>query len=381
MSSSDAKRRGERAPLSTRDKLGMVGFGVLLLAVWAGGFAWFSGAFEPSDKDQVTNLSSPAKARLAPTPSAPGQPAADSADEPQVGPTALATTLPAPLPGTQVGDARPDAPRPKPQELPPVAEFRMATFNVLGSSHTSAGGKDARMASGPARVGGVLELLSRHELDVVGFQEFQGNQRAAFRSRVGDRWGMYPGDELRAGDGENSVAWRTDVWEAVEKKTVPIPYFNGRARNMPYVLLQHKATGIRAWFSTFHNPADTRKFRGQGGHRAAATSREIALFNELRQTGVPVFVTGDMNDRDSWFCRVTGSTGLIAAAGGSNGSGGCRPPEPTQIDWILGSPEVGFDGYQIVKDGLVKRTTDHPLVLSAVRIDALDFPKAFEPTS
>ncbi len=153
---------------------------------------------------------------------------------------------------------------------------------------------------------------------------------------------MYPGLSMGRRAGENSVAWRTDTWEMVKPGLVPIPYFNGRIRPMPYVLLQHKQTGVRAYFSTFHNPANI------GGNmqrfRSEATRREINLFNQLEKEGIPQFVTGDMNERTEYFCRVTGSTPLISPAGGSN-NGGCRPPPRPGIDWIFGSPGVQFTSY------------------------------------
>ena len=46
------------------------------------------------------------------------------------------------------------------------------------------------------------------------------------------------------------------------------------------------------------------------------------------------------------------------------------PPRPTQIDWILGSPKAQFSGYAIDRSPLVRRTTDHPVVLAQVTIDA-----------
>ena len=57
-----------------------------------------------------------------------------------------------------------------------------------------------RLASGPQRIGGVLALLSAHDISVVGLQEFQPNQRAAFQApcrRAGRctpacRWGVAP---------------------------------------------------------------------------------------------------------------------------------------------------------------------------------------------
>ena len=267
------------------------------------------------------------------------------------------------------------APRPKPRVLPPVAEFTMASFNVLGSSHTGGGGHHAWLASGPQRIGGVLALLNAHNISVVGMQEFQPNQRATFQNRAGG-WAMYPGLSMGRRAGENSVAWRDDTWEMVKPGLIPIPYFNGRIRPMPYVLLRHKATGVQAYFSTFHNPANIggnmQRFRNE------ATRRQVGLFNRLEGTGIPQFVTGDMNERAEYFCRVTGSTPLVAAAGGSN-SGGCRPPRPSQIDWIFGSPDAQFSEYRADRSPLVRRTSDHPILVTKVTIDALKFPNSYEP--
>ncbi len=255
-----------------------------------------------------------------------------------------------------------------------VADFTMATFNLLGSSHTLGGSK---RASGPARMNGALQILDQHQVSVVGLQEFQPDQRAAFQSRA-TGWAMYPGVSMGRRAGENSVAWRTDTWELVTPGLVDIPYFGGHIRPMPYVLLRHKQTGVQAYFSTFHNPADVHGPAQKW--RTDATTREVGLFNRLKATGIPQLVTGDMNERDNYFCRITAETGLVAAAGGSNTGGSCRPPKPIQIDWIFGSPGVAFSSYTVDKSPLVRRTTDHPVVLAHVSIDASKF-KASTPVS
>ena len=51
--------------------------------------------------------------------------------------------------------------------------FQMATFNVLGGSH-------AARRSGVARTKGVLRYLKKHSVSVVGLQEFEPKQYAAF---------------------------------------------------------------------------------------------------------------------------------------------------------------------------------------------------------
>ena len=355
-----------------REKLGVVGFVLLLVAVWGGGFLWFGGHL-PWTSGQAAGQ----EVRPTPTASASPEPVPSSAAPTPAaagkvrvrGVTAAEERRPV--------DLNPVRTRPEPLPLPPVVDFTMATFNVLGSSHTNSGGHHAWLASGPQRVGGLLQLLGQHDISVVGLQEFQRNQRVAFAARGGG-WQMYPTLSMPARDGENTVAWRTDTWELVRPATVAIPYFNGRTRQMPYVLLQHRETGVKAYFSTFHNPADTRRFRGQQRFRNAATQREIELFNRLEREGVPQFATGDMNERAQYFCAVAGRTPLQAAAGGST-SGGCRPPQPTQIDWIFGSPGVAFSNYRIDRSGLVRRTSDHPLVLTDVTIDALKFKNAYDP--
>ena len=163
----------------------------------------------------------------------------------------------------------------------------MATFNLLGNSHTKAGSDSPRFASGPQRMNGALQILAQHQVSVVGFQEFQPPQRVAFQQRA-KGWEMYPGLSMGRRAGENSVAWRTDTWEMVRPGLIPIPYFNGRIRPMPYVLLRNKQTGVQAYFSTFHNPADVRQFQHQQPHRTEATTREIKLVNNLIQTQIPV---------------------------------------------------------------------------------------------
>ena len=255
----------------------------------------------------------------------------------------------------------------------------MATFNLLGSSHTRQSGKDPGKASGPQRLGGALQVLDQHQVTVVGLQEFQTDQRRAFQSRA-QGWAMYPGLTMRGGDGENSIAWRTSVWELVKPATVSIPYFRGNARQMPYVLLRNKQTGVQAYFSNFHNPADTRVFRNQGRFRRRRSPARSSSSRRSRRRACRSSSTGDMNMRDEYFCRVTGATGLIAAAGGSNRGGSCLVPRPTQIDWIFGSPGVVFSNYTIDRSALVRRTTDHPIVATQVTMDALKFKNSFDPS-
>ncbi len=343
----------------------MGAFVLLLVAVWGVGFLWVHGDLDRTPKRAAAGT-------VAPSVTARPSASASVSARPSAAPYAGTLTR---VEERKAVDLNPVPVRPRPVALPPVLEFKMASFNVLGSSHTRS--RQKGRGTGQQRLPGAIAVIASHGLSVVGFQEFQGDQRHSFVKRA-PGWAIYPGDALGNLAGENSIGWRTDTWDMIKPGSVPIPYFNGGVRPMPSVLLRNKQTGIQAWFSNFHNPAETGQFHHQGGYRAAATSREIDLFNRLERTGVPQFVTGDMNDRALYFCRVTAATPLVAAAGGSN-SGRCAPPKPTQIDWIFGSPKVEFSGYAVDRSALVRRASDHAIVVTQVRIDALAFQNAYDP--
>jgi hypothetical protein len=225
------------------------------------------------------------------------------------------------------------------------------------------------MASGAARAVGAAELIRRHGADVVGFQELQGSQLVALRKHT--NLDFYPG--FATGDSENSIGWRRDRFRLVEKHTVPIPYFNGGTRRMPFIKLRSLSTGLEAWFANFHNPAETATYHHQQRFRNEATRIEISLVNQLiAQTRLPVFVTGDMNERGAYFCRFTAGAPMIAARGGSNVNGRCLAGRPRAVDWIFGSQGVDFLGYVEDRSHLVDVTTDHPVVTAHVRIVGAD---------
>ena len=309
---------------------------------------------------------------ITPTPSPTSTPTATASETPgQAATTAeqLAGSVPV------AGHVLVDRPNPR-RSAPPVLTFRMASFNALGSSHTRKGTRRKQKASGYARTTRAGQYVLDNKIDLVGFQEMQGDQRNAFMNATGGQYALYPGNELRSMDGENSIAYRLDTWELVKADSVPIPYFGGRPRNMPVILLRNKQTGITAYFTNFHNPADTAEFGKQGRWRSAAKAREAALFGDLRDDGYPLFVTGDMNEQQSWFCTVAGPGDLVAAAGGEGGRDGCSVAGGFRIDWIAGSHDVLFSNYREDKSGLVAWMTDHPVIITDVTIDAVDFPKA-----
>lgn len=252
--------------------------------------------------------------------------------------------------------------------VPPVSQFTFGQFNTLGASHTSSGGKNAKMAAGSTRGAWVAQLMQSHRVDVGAVQEFQRSQAAAFLGAAGSTYTVWPGLSSDARDGENSVFWRKDRFEALKTESRAYPYFGGHPRNFPLVLLRDLKTGVKFWVTSYHNPANTRQFGNQVKWKHRALDMEIVDINALlRSTDQPVIVSGDMNDREDFFCPFARGTGMHSASGGSSSSSGCSVPV-RWIDWIMGSDKVAFSGYRQDDSGFVDRTSDHPMVLSEVQV-------------
>lgn len=251
-----------------------------------------------------------------------------------------------------------------PPKNPPVeAPFTIASYNVLGFAHTAPGGSRRNFADGYKRTSWAIRSLENQGVDVVGLQEFQPQQYAKFLELTEGAWQVYR-------VGANSVAWRTRLFELVAGDTVTIPYFDGVATPQPVVRLRSKKSGQEIVVISVHNPADARgpaqKWRNK------ATRKEIAKVAGLRsqKPRVPIFMTGDMNDREKYFCPFTESGAMHAAAGGSHtAAGGCVYPSSRAhgVDWIFGSKGVSFAQYAVVRSKLVQRTSDHPLIVARAR--------------
>jgi hypothetical protein len=184
---------------------------------------------------------------------------------------------------------------------------------------------------------------------------------------MGTDWDTYPAMAWGKKGMRNSVAWRSDQFTLVTGSWMKVPYFHGTILRMPLVLLQNVATGQQLYVASVHNPANARGPAAKW--RKKATEIEMATVNRLRaDTGLPVYLTGDMNERDIFYCRVTAGTDMVAANGGVNtGSGGlsgCSPTRPTYIDWIMGSPETTFTNYHANRGPKVRKSTDHPMIVA-----------------
>lgn len=382
--------RSRRAVVQTASLVGVLLVVVVLLKVLAD--------LAPSSPAPAT-ASAPTSPSMSPStsPSASGSVSAPLAPTPTVVTPSVVTT---PTP-TVVVRPRPEVPRLAEvdrrqkllgRERLSAAErldvdFVVGAYNVLGASHTQ--GKKGRKgyADADRRMPAQLRLLDAHGITVAGVQEFQRGQAQHFQALGGGRWEQYPGPG--AGPAvENSVVWREDIWDFVEGRLTPVPYFGGVPRDMPTVLLQHRASGRSVWFGSFHNPADV---HGRAGHlRARAVDIEVSLANELRQpdtddealaqkastdrarssraepvrtsTRTPVVFTGDMNDREAFICPFSRGTGMHSPDGAGQANGDCRTVERMSVDWIVGTQDIEFSDYRQDWSSKDRRLSDHPVI-------------------
>lgn len=247
---------------------------------------------------------------------------------------------------------------------PPVSDlfdttgFTLATFNILGASHTSS---SSRYATYPSRLNKTFNVLQREGFDVIGTQEFQGVQWDYFKQRgYANTFGAFywnPAGSKR--DTENLILWRKSTMEYVSGTTFDIPYFYGSTRHIPIALLREKKSGRTAYFLNTHNAADVRgaakKYRDQ------AIAIERAKIIELRKTGRPVFMTGDFNDRKEAFCPMTANKLTISPNSVPHST--CAFPAQSSIDWIFAAGQARFSTFKY--DWSAKNSsklTDHPIV-------------------
>lgn len=250
------------------------------------------------------------------------------------------------------------------EELPPATpySFQLSSFNILGSNHTRPGGSARGYAPGRIRAEWAGRLILDRGVDIVGWSEIQPDQHAAMLRTTGGAFESWPGTTYGYKGTPASLMWRSGDFEAVWKGTVTIP-FVGQQRPMPVVQLRHRATGREFFVMNVHNAPQDREWE-----RNIAEERELSVVRSLRkESGLPVLLVGDFNEKAEIFCTVTGTTDLYAAAGGSNG-GTCRPPGGMRVDWIFGSNDVDFSGYVADQGSSVRRITDHAALFATVTV-------------
>ena len=241
--------------------------------------------------------------------------------------------------------------------------FTLATFNVLGSNHTTPRSDAGEYSPARVRSEWSIDYLRSIRAGVVGFQELQRDQLSWFTTGAGSTYAVWPGDSQDGRGLQTSIAWKRSVWKRVAGDLVPIPFIT-QTRHMPLIQLEHRTTGRRIWVMNVHNAPQSYQYQ-----RNVAVDREIDRLRKVVGKGQPVFLVGDFNERERAFCEVTGKLGMVAPRGGSHEGGNCNPPSgKVRIDWIFGTKGVEYSGYREDRSSLVKLMTDHAVLRVKVRV-------------
>jgi endonuclease/exonuclease/phosphatase family metal-dependent hydrolase len=199
----------------------------------------------------------------------------------------------------------------------------------------------------------------------MGLQEPNSDQMFHFLKAARGTWDVWPRPESGDDAVEASLAWRTSVWEAVEKNTV-ITQFISKELPRPVVKLRHRVTGKEIWVMNVHNAPWEYQFK-----RDKATNVQIDVINQLRATGAPVFFIGDMNEKRTLLCKVLSKTDLVSPFGGAYDPATRRctnPPSRMRVDWIFGSPDAAYSNFEYTRPPLLSVVTDHNMALVDVRL-------------
>lgn len=277
----------------------------------------------------------------------------------RVVPGTLFKRLPPPPP-EKTEPAKTESEPPQPSSAP--FDVRIGTFNVLGSQHTTPTGDRRNFPPASVRSAGAARLIAKHGVDVLGTQELQDDQLRALQARTG--MAAYPGLSWGTVETDNSILYDPDRFEFVSGSKFTIT-FVGRPRPQPILRLRDKATGREFYVVNTHpSPGGGRALVERRNAQAAA----VSVIRDLQATGLPVFTTGDMNDRAEFFCHVVVPAGLSAPNGGSTANGCHPPPMPMPVDWVVGSGAT-WSGYWRDVSSTQQRISDHIFVSALAHVE------------
>lgn len=315
---------------------------------------WFSAAAESDQTDLPATPEplGPERSQEARTPDKPAARVAGGArGRPQPG-VVFQTAKPKPDP--EVVKARRAAEKAAEAASAPFT-LRVGTFNVLGSQHTVPGGPRAGYPPASTRTPAAANLIIKHGVDIIGTQELQADQLRGLQARTG--MAAYPGFTWGEVETDNSILYDPGMFELVSGDSFTIP-FMGRPRPQPIARFRHLATGREFFVVNTHPSAGDGPYLAQ---RRQGQGALVSVVNNLQESGLPVLVTGDMNDREEFYCRVVPAAGLVASNGGSYASGCRPPPSPLPVDWVVGSG-ITWSGYWRDTTPVDQRISDHFII-------------------
>ncbi|MEP9383881.1 endonuclease/exonuclease/phosphatase family protein [Nocardioides cheoyonin] len=240
--------------------------------------------------------------------------------------------------------------------------FTIGTLNVLGSQHTGPHGNDHHgWPAASWRTPQQAAYIRGHDVDVVGTQELKPDQLNGLIAGTGFK--AYPGYAFGSKNTDNSILYDPDKFEFVSGTSFTITFMNGR-RPQTVLKLRDRDTGREMYFINMHTSAGHDAHDTATRHAGMATA--VSYINNLKSEGLPIFLTGDMNDREPFKSRVLAPTGMTAPIFGPWHSR-IYGPGWLAVDWIAGTGNVTWSDYWV--DILQKRKiSDHYFITAHATI-------------
>ncbi|MET0525114.1 MAG: endonuclease/exonuclease/phosphatase family protein [Nocardioides sp.] len=239
---------------------------------------------------------------------------------------------------------------------------RIGSFNVLGSQHTAPGGDRRNFPPASTRSANAAGVISAHGVEILGMQELQDDQLADVQASTG--FAAYPGMAWGRAETDNSILYDDERFAFVSGDKFIIP-FMGRPRPQPILRLKERATGREFYVVNSHPSAHDGRYLTERRHGQDVL---VDIVNQLKASGLPVLVTGDMNDREEFYCRVVPRAGLVASNGGSYTSGCTPPPSPIAVDWVVGGGGVSFSDYWRDTTPVTRKISDHFFISATAHV-------------
>lgn len=277
--------------------------------------------------------------------------------------------------------------------------LRVASYNILGASHTDGASDQKPNKDWRDRLDVTINTIRTNNIELIGFQEFQGKQRERFLEKMGGTWAI-----TKAGDHQltaNAIGWDTTKFEKVgEEKIMPnLLYFNNGKLAAPYVKLKYTLTGQEFYVLNTHDPANTKRSGCDcASERLHNATQHVALVNSLKSQGLPIIFTGDFNsgyasspsgngstvgdtDANATYCVLTRG-GTLDDAYDLYKKRPVKCPNPIEkedransangIDHIFVTNGIGVTGFDRLPGGYTNNGSDHPTVYADISLPGSD---------
>lgn len=245
-----------------------------------------------------------------------------------------------------------------PEDPKPTVSEKVLTWNILGASHTDpARGEHyvKKWAPWDKRVEAQAKAILASGASLGGLQECQAVQQKRLKELLPPTYRWAVGTVSR----DNWIYWDSKTWRKIGKtRIVKVPYFGGKEKGMPLILLQHRKTKKRVWVLNCHNPANAKGPAQQ--YRDEAVRREAAALKAALAEDATVkdfLLLGDFNDPLAEVLKLVQETYPGAHGVGAN------------VDHILARHRTDLSKAVVTRPSSGK-ASDHPMVVSRLTLDA-----------